>query len=142
MRRTAGPRTITVILAFLIGLLATACVGSAPREPTLPSINFAPKLVIELRDNKLNFTRGPREDPEVNTDPPSAPGGSVMEVANLDGRDHRLQAGSTFDTGTIRPGERTMIVLVNDTTDDKVVEIADAADPANKATLTIKPRAH
>lgn len=141
MRRNGSTRTTTVIIAFLIGLLTTGCIGSAPREPTLPSINFAPKLVIELRDNKLNFKRGPREDPAVSIDPPSAPGGSVMEVANLDGRDHRLQAGSTFDTGTLRPGERTTIVLVNDTAEDKVVEITDAADPANRATITVTPRA-
>lgn len=121
-------------------LAAGGCVGTAPREPTLPSTNFSPKVVLERRGDGLRFVRGPREDPAVTIDPTSVPGGSVLEVANLDRRDHRLQAGSTFDTGTLRPDERQTIVLVNDTPDPKVIEITDATDQALKATITVTPR--
>ena len=132
----AGAATAAVAMV----LLATGCAGDAAREPTLPSISFSPKLVLELRDARIDVLRGPREDPAVVLDPPTVPGGSVLEVANLDGRAHRLQAGSAFDTGTLRPGEHQTIVLVNDTDADKVLDVRDPDDPAIKATLTVKPR--
>ena len=124
----------------MVVVLGSSCVGNAAREPTLPSISYSPKLVAELRSGRLAFVRGPREDPAVIIDPPTVPGGSVIEVANLDDRDHRLQAGAALDTGTLRPGERQTIVLVNDTENDKVLEVTDPDDADVKATITVKPR--
>ena len=128
------------VVALAAGLVATGCVGTAPREPTLPSTNFSPKLVIEVRDKSVRFVRGPREDPNVALDPPVVPGGTVVDVVNLDTRDHRLQAGTTFDTGTMRRDERTTIVMVNDTSEDKTIDITDADEPTTRATITVKPR--
>lgn len=141
-RHRGGARAATALLGALSVLGAGGCVGTAPREPTIPSTNFSPKLILEVHDDRLAFVRGPREDPAVTVDPASVPGGSVLEVANLGRRDHRLQAGAALDTGTLRPDERQTVVLVNDTAENKVIEITDALDGGRsaKATVTVTPR--
>lgn len=122
-------------VAILLG--AAACTGSAGRQPTVASVDFAPKLVVEVDDDGIGFVAGRRADAAVSTDPASVPSGSVVEVVNTGAGEHRLQAGKAFDTGQLRPGDRTTVVLV----DDGEVLITDRAAPDHTARLRVTPRA-
>jgi hypothetical protein len=99
-------------------------------------------LVIEL-DDQLRFVPGPREDPEVGTDPAVVPGGTVIEVVNEGDDPQRLQGGrggKVFDTGTLRPGERTTVVLTNDTSADVVIALSTTEAPQLTGEITVRPR--
>ena len=125
---------------LLVG--AAGCGGEPASGPTLPSVDFSPKLVIEL-DDQIRFVPGPREDGAVSTDPPVVPGGTVVEVVNDGDEPQRLQGGrggTTFDTGTLLPGERTTVVLTNDTDADTVIPLATTEPPESTASITVRPR--
>ena len=85
---TVGPTIVGVIVTSLVmaALVLSGCGadGSAERpfEPTLPSVDFRPKLVLVVRDDALGAEPGERADPAVRTDPPTVPSGSVVEVRN------------------------------------------------------------
>jgi hypothetical protein len=128
----------TLALAVGVG----ACGGEPATGPALPSVDFSPKLVIEL-DDRIRFEAGPREDPAVSTDPPVVPGGTVIEVVNEGDEPQRLQGGrggTTFDTGTLLPGERTTVVLSNDTGSDTTIALATTEPPDLTAEITVRPR--
>ena len=133
---------IVVLAAVTVATMAGSCGGEPASGPTLPSVDFSPKLVIEL-DDQIRFVPGPREDAAVTTDPASVPGGTVVEVVNEGDRPQRLQGGrggTTFDTGTLRPGERTTVVLTNDTGSDTVVALSTTEPPDLTASITVRPR--
>ncbi len=133
---------VVVVVALGLGLAAAGCGGEPASGPTLPSVDFSPKLVIEL-DDGIRFVGGPREDAEVRTDPPSVPGGTVVEVVNRGTGPQRLQGGrggKVFDTGTLLAGERTTVVLTNDTPAAEVVPLATTEPPEATAQITVTPR--
>ena len=49
-------------------------------------------------------------------------------------------AEGLFDTGTIRPGESTVVALTKDTTVDTAYDIIDENDPQRRIRLTLRPR--
>lgn len=142
-RRHRANRVVAAVLVTLtLAVIVGSCGGEPASGPTLPSVDFSPKLVIEL-DEQIRFVPGPREDPAVTTDPASVPGGTVVEVRNDGDRPQRLQGGrggTTFDTGTLRPGERTTVVLTNDTGADTVVTLSTTEPPDLAASITVRPR--
>jgi hypothetical protein len=144
------PRTTVAAGPMIVGLIVAAAVtiaagcgadGSAehPYEPTLPVVDFRPKLVLEVGDDGLRATAGERADPAVRTDPPSVPGGSVVEVRNTGSRDHRLRGGTTLDTGIMRPGEHTTAVVTNPGPDPLELALVDIEGDTSRGPLTVGP---
>ena len=132
----AGVAIAALCLAATVG-----CVGSAPTEPTLPSVNFTPRVIVEVTDGAVAIKAGPQGDSAVRFDPASVPSGTVSEMINRGTRDHRLQgnAAKIFDTGTMRPGEKTTVVLKNATPDDLTVAVTDPLDVSARATIIVRP---
>lgn len=136
------PAVAALATALVVALVVGSCGGEPATGPSLPPVDFSPKLVIEL-DDQIRFVPGPREDATVSTDPASVPGGTVVEIVNEGDDAQRLQGGrggTTFDTGSLLPGERTTVVLTNDTGSDVVVALATTEPPALTAEITVRPR--
>lgn len=118
------PLTIAAI-ALTIGALTAGCASDQDAEPTIASVDFTPRLVVLARDDALAVEPGPRDDGVV-LDPPSVPAGSVIEVRNAGNEDHRITAGTTIDTGVMRPGDSTTVVMA--TAGDVVLRDVDSGD--------------
>lgn len=129
-----------------VGSLAitSACVGNAPREPTVATTNFAPKLLLDVNDEGFMWKRGPRDDPSVSVpggdEAPTVYPGTVMEVTNTGRNEHRLDAGRTFDTGQMKPGDTTIIAFTEELTEPKAVEIVDRDAPDRRTSINLVPR--
>lgn len=132
---------MTAALGVVALALLVACSAPTTTEPSLGTVNFSPRLVVDIGPAGLRFRAGPREDPDLRLDPASTRSGTVTEVTNTSARDHRLQGndGTTFDTGVLRPGEKTTVVLTNTTAGDQSVRITDPTDPAIDATIVVRP---
>jgi len=137
---------VTRTIARMMAMVAVAtialvgCAGDEPLQPTLTSVNFTPKLVIEITGHQLTFTKGPLADDRVSTDNPTVPAGTVIEVVNRGPASHRLQGDIVFDTGIMRSGERTTIVLTNDTATVKQISITDPTDPEIRGSVSVTPK--
>ena len=132
---------VAVAVAAGIVLTLSACGRPAePYQPTLPSIDFTPKLVITVDDTGLRPSVGPRSDPDVQLDPLTLREGSVVEIVNGGSRDHRVKASGLVDTGVMRPGERVTLGLTKELTEDTAYELRDLADPTHTLGITVKPR--
>ena len=124
------------------------CASDDPtRPPTLPTIDFTATAVVVLDDGALRAEDGPGPDEPSSLDPLTVPGGSVLEVVNDGEEPGRLRAGTAFDTGTLLPGERTVVVLANDGDADRRLPLDDGATPAPPdgddgplGTLVVTPR--
>jgi hypothetical protein len=148
MGGTCSPVAGSTIVGRLAALavtvaLAAACGpdGSAERpfQPTLPAVDLRPKLVLEVADDGVRARLGDRPDPAVRTDPPTVPGGSVVEVRNTGTREHRLRGGTAFDTGTQRPGEATTVVLTNPDPGPRTLDLVDVDADAPRGHLVVEP---
>jgi hypothetical protein len=131
-----------IVGASVAGGLACGHLGRAddPHEPVLPAVDFRPRLVLDLDEGGVGARRGERDDPAVGTDPPRVPSGSVIEVHNAGSRDLRLQGGTAaFDTGTLRPGERTTVVLTNPGTEPLVLALWELTTASGRGDLTVAP---
>jgi hypothetical protein len=133
---------VALAIAVLLAAAAASCSAPSSTEPSIGTVNLAPKLVIDITDGGLRFRTGPREDPAVRIDPPTVGSGTVVEIANTTNRDHRLQGndGTVFDTGLLRPGEKTTVVFTNATSTDLTVTITDPLDAATNATIVVRPK--
>jgi hypothetical protein len=145
MGPVAAPRA-RALLVGLAGLVTVAgaagCASDQATEPTVASVDFTPRLVLEVRDDGLRWIPGPRADDSVSVDPPRARQGAVVEVVNRTTSVHRVTGddGQAFDTGTLDPGESTTIVLSKPLTADRAIRIA-ATDTPGESTLVVTPRA-
>lgn len=127
-------RWLLVLAVVGLALVTPACAGDHPAEPTIGSIDFTPRLVLEVHDQGFEVSRGDTDDPAVTADPPSAPEGTVIEIRNAGSTDHRVSDGSTVDTGILQPGDTTTVVLttqgdldLRDTGTDASVTVAVTA---------------
>jgi hypothetical protein len=106
MATVSRPLRLALGACGLALMISTGCAGSAPRTPTVASVNLEPTAELHVGDTgQLTFMLH-----EV-TAAASVPAGSVLLIANDGQADHRIQAGSTFDTGTLHPGDETTVVL-------------------------------
>jgi hypothetical protein len=140
-RRIARGAIVLVLSAVALAV-GSACAGSTPAEPTLPSVNFSPKVLIEIRPDGLHYAKGPREDRELLLDPPTFGSGTVSEITNATTTDQRLQGdnGKVFDTGILRPGDKTTVVFTNSTAEQVTVAVTDTRDPTIKGTIVVRPK--
>ena len=138
-----GPTMVRLMVVAGALVTVTGCgpdgSGSRPFEPTLPTVDFRPKLVLVVDDAGVQAQEGERADPAVRTDPPVVPSGSVIEVRNGGTRDHRLRGGTAFDTGIMRPGEQTTVVLTNPGTDPLELALVEVIEDRPVGTLTVEP---
>jgi hypothetical protein len=138
-----GPTMVRlmVVAGALVPVMGCGPDGSASRpfEPTLPTVDFRPKLVLVVDDAGVRAEAGERTDPAVHTDPPVVPSGSVIEVRNGGTRDHRLRGDTAFDTGIMRMGEQTTVVLTNPDPDPLVLHLVEVIDDRPVGTLTVEP---
>jgi hypothetical protein len=95
--------------------------------------------VLVVDDAGVRAEAGERADPAVHTDPPVVPSGSVIEVRNAGTGDHRLRGDTAFDTGIMRAGEQTTVVLTNPDPDPLVLHLVEVIDDRPVGTLTVEP---
>lgn len=149
--RRRSPRRPLVAATALAGLLAlgVAGCGEEPEDalPTIPTIDMTPVLILRLDGGQVIAEDGPRDRSPASLDPPTVVGGSVLEVRNQGDGPARLRADGAFDTGVLEPGERTVVVVVNDGTEDRRLPLDDgaAATPPDGedgplGTLVVTPR--
>jgi hypothetical protein len=145
-RSAAGALTV----ALLSGLVVlSSCAGDTgagtPRPPTVPSIDFTAKLVLEVDDGGFRWRRGDRADPAVTVDPAAVPYGTVIEVVNTGTREHWVGAGRAFDTGRLQPGDTTTVAFTSDTlatvgAAPQTYQIVDRDDPSHTTTIVVTPK--
>ncbi len=136
-------RLAVAVLAVAGATGATAGCGGPPAggyEPTLPSVNFTPKLVVTVDDDAVRITAGPRADDRVSVDPPRAAQGTVIELVNAGRRPHRLRATNLFDSGVLQPGDKVTVALTKETAADTAYDITDLEAPDRRVSLTLTPR--
>jgi hypothetical protein len=143
---TAGPTIVGVIAATTAAVALTAGCGpdgsaERPYQPTLPAVDFRPVLVLTVGDGDdgVRAAPGERAVPVVRTDPPTVPSGSVVEVRNAGSRDRRLRAGTAFDTGIMRPGERTTVVVTSPGSDRSDLDLVDELSGRPQGRLAVEP---
>jgi hypothetical protein len=122
-----------IIAAILAAVTTTAAACGEPiEEPTLPTVDFAPSAILTVTPDAigcalLRVTTGPDC---------SVPAGSVVEVANEGADDRRVVADGIFDTGMLRPGDTTTVVV----TEVGTFEVYDDAAPEHTVELVVTPR--
>jgi len=144
MSATARSVLTTLILLVTAAPLIAGCSTGPPREPTVASVNFTPKVILEVNDDGFVWRSGPNTNPGVtvpaDNNPPTVEQGTVMDIRNTGRGDHWVQAGKSFDTGTIKPGQSTLVVLSESVTEPKVIEVTDKSAPGHITSLTLLPR--
>lgn len=105
--------------------------GEVPEDatPVIPEVDFTPTLVLVLDGTGVEAVDGPAEGEPVTLDPPTVPGGSVVEVRNDGDGPARLRAGRAFDTLELRPGESTTVVVTNDGDEPRWLALDDGEGP-------------
>lgn len=115
-----------VLVAVVLASPLVACSGDRGTEPTLPTVELSPRLVVSVDDDGFSVERGDTDDPAITADPPAAPTGTVIEVRNDGDSDNRVSDDDTIDTGVMRPGDTTTVVL----TSEGPLELRDASGHA------------
>src|SRR5262245_9362330 len=131
--RTAG----VVLCALLVTAGAAGCAGDHAAEPTVASVDFTPRLVLEVDEQGLSWQRGPKAG-DVDLQRPDVPNGAVIEVINTGEEPHRVEGDTWFDTGMLQPGERTVVVLSKQTTEPKTLELRARDDRDHRATIVVQ----
>jgi len=108
MSMVSRPRRTALLVCGLALVASAGCAGSSAKTPTVASVNFEPKVELHVGDS------GPLELSGIDEARPGLPVGTVVVISNDGSNDHRIQGttGATilFDTGTLRPGDRTTVV--------------------------------
>jgi hypothetical protein len=142
-RSSRSKRSFLALVVAAIAITGVSACGDVTPQPTLSTVNFSPKLVVTVADGHLVLSKGPRDDAAVSLGGPieaTVPAGTVIEVVNDGPSSHRLQGDTVFDTGILRKGERTTIVLTNDGTADKRLAITDPGDGAVQGAIIVRPK--
>ncbi len=135
--------------AMLLGAISVAAPTAAcrsPRQaPPVPTSDFTPHAVLEVRPDPAGWTAqwldvvAPARADGSNA---TLPRGSVIQIANASGETIRVQgeAGRTFDTGQLLPGERTTIALTQELAAPTAVQVSVAGSDGTIAELVVTPR--
>jgi len=129
MRRPpAALSTVAIALCVSVGL--GGCAGTKAAEPTAATVNFAPKTVLAV--DEAGITSVPLE---VIDGAVSLQAGNVIEVANT-GTTERRVTGAGIDTGIMRPGDTTTVVVSK----AGEVSVVDVYEPSHHLILRVAPR--
>lgn len=126
--RRSGSRAAAAALLSTVVALSGCGDGGGSGEPTIPEVDFTPVAVIEIDGDRTRAADGPSARDAASLDPLTVAGGSVIEVRNTGDEPARLRGGSAFDTGVIAPGEKTVVVVTNDSGDDRRHPLDDGVD--------------
>ncbi len=136
---------------MLIGSTA-GCEPQSDPEPTVASVDFAPRLAIAATDDGLTVEVAPRGEGDdlVSADPARVPTGSIVDVSSA-GPEVRIigtrtpledsEAAPTFilDTGTLSAGQSVTVGL----TEPGLVELYEQGDrdvPSRHVVIRVEPR--
>ena len=110
-------------IAILVALVAMGCSSGThtPGRTDGASLNFDPKATITLDDNGIS--------PKITT----VHRGDAISVTNAGTKDHGLTSDS-IDTGTLRPGESTVVYVTSPDT----IDVHDRADPTHIARIDVR----
>ncbi len=143
------------MLLAVSGVLVGSTVACEPQtdpEPTVASVDFAPRLAIVATDDGLTVEVAPRGEGDdlVSADPARVPTGSIVDVSS-DGPEVRIigtrtpledsEAAPAFilDTGTISSGQSVTVGL----TEPGVVDFYEQGDrdvPSRHIVVRVEPR--
>ena len=151
---TTMRRLVRLTITGLVGLAAIAslpsCASSSSPQPTVASVNFGAKLVLEVDEGGFRWTGGDRSDPGVTVDPAAVPFGSVIRVVNTGKDQHRVDGGPAFDTGRLQPGDTTTVAFTADPsstapagadgTTAQTYDIVDRDHPEHTTRITVAAR--
>jgi hypothetical protein len=111
-------------IALLVALVAMGCSSGThtPGPTDGASLHFDSKATITVDDNGItpNLTT-------VRTD-------EAISVTNAGTKDHGL-ASDSIDTGTLRPGESTVVYVTSPDT----IDVHDRAEPTHTARIEVTP---
>jgi hypothetical protein len=111
-----------LLTLFVVIVVMAACSNDTdvPGPNDGSSLNFSPKATIVVDDTGI--------DPAVTT----ARVGDALTVVNRGTRDHGLTS-ETVDSGTLRPGESTVVFL----TQTGTIELRDRTDRSHTARIEV-----
>ncbi len=115
------------VLVTACGLVGAACEPRTDAQPTVASVDFAPRLLVTVDgEGAVSADAGPNDGAQLrHGDEPGwqLPQGSVVEL-RVDGQARRLvvsrlaltaapddEPTTWLDTGRLEPGERTVLAL-------------------------------
>jgi hypothetical protein len=107
--------------------LVAGCTGDHGAEPTIASVDFTPRSVVVVRDDGTLALGQGDQTMEV---------GSVLVIRNDSDQPRRVRAGTTIDTGLLRPGDSTVVVLSS----TGELDLREGDDPARSMRLTVVDR--
>lgn len=113
-------RRLLTLFALIVVIAGCSNDTDVPGPNDGSSLNFTPKLTIVVDDNGV--------DPAVTT----AHVGDALTVVNRGTKDHGLTS-ETVDSGTLRPGESTIVFL----TQTGTIELRDRADRSHTARIEV-----
>lgn len=144
-------RLVAAAVAAVLGALVLAgCGHDAAQAPSLPTVDWRPRLVVTAAAGGLQAEVAPRGkgDPAVGADPAKVPSGSVIEVRTDDtSTTHRVvgtflpagqqgDAAPYLDTGDLSPGHPVTVVVPT----AGVLTLTDRAVPGHSLTVTVADR--
>ena len=118
-------RFALVIVAAVVALgLASCGDDSSSSSSSAPLSSAVPVSAAAVKITSGGF------DPDSVT----VPAGDAVTFSNDDNQDHRVVADdSSFDTGTLRPGESTVVLF----SDAGTVKYKDTLDPTNTGQVEV-----
>ena len=139
----AGRRSLLAV----VGL--SGCGHDTAQAPTVPTVDWRPRLVVTAAAGGLRAEVAPRGegDPAVGADPAKVPTGSVLEVRAGDASTHRvvgtfLPAGQEgegdpyLDTGDLTAGHPVTVVVPS----PGALTLTDRDVPGSSLTVTVADR--
>jgi hypothetical protein len=114
-------------LLLAAAALVAGCTGDHGAEPTIASVDFTPRSVVVIRDDGTLALGKGEQTTEV---------GAVLVIRNDSDQPRRVRAGTTIDTGLLRPGDSTVVVLSS----AGELELRERDDPARSMRLTVVDR--
>jgi len=122
---------IVAAVGLVLSVALAACAGTRAAEPTVATVNFSPKTVLDVDEAGITSTPIEVIDGAV-----ALRAGNVVEVNNTGAGEHRV-TGPGVDTGILKPGDTTTVV-VNKVGD---LQIVDLFHPDHQLVLRVAPRA-
>ena len=119
-------RRLAVLIVAVCAVLGLAACGD-DSSSTSTSADLSPAVPVSAATVKITSTG-------FDPDAVNVPAGKAVTFTNGDDQDHRVTADdSSFDTGTLRPGEST-VVLFND---PGTVKYKDTLDPSHTGQVQV-----
>lgn len=121
---------IVAAVGLVLSVALGGCAGTHAAEPTVATVNFGPKTVLDVDEAGITSTPIEVIDGAV-----ALKAGNVIEVSNTGADEHRV-TGPGVDTGIMKPGDTTTVVV----TKAGDLPIVDLLHPDHHLVLRVAPR--